>query len=103
MTPDSASNWKDIIDILSSTAGGAARGIAQSSRSKKELKEAKRQTYADLLKNAMRRNMNQFKSETDYRDEMSDLNTEALQSLARGFADTFRGASWRRRKGYGNV
>lgn len=94
----SGQNWADIIDILSQTAGGAAKGIAQGARSKRETREAKRQTYADLFKNALKRDFGLFKMGQDYSDDVSDLNTDALQSVARGFADTFKGSSFRRRR-----
>ena len=61
---------------------------SSSYRSKKEAKEAKRKTLANLLNSATKRNAAMYKNGSEYQDEMNDFQSQALQQMARGFAES---------------
>jgi hypothetical protein len=71
---------------------GGASGYATS---KKEAKEAKRRTLANLLNSALKRNQHLFHAGQEYSDDMNDYQSQALQQVARGFVNALQGSTQR--------
>ena len=79
--------------LISDTAVSGSKSIG----SKKEAKQAKKKTYAELLRNAMKRNVDLYRSGSAFSQDVVDYQNQALQEIARGFADSMRGATTRGR------
>jgi hypothetical protein len=92
MTGLGAKDWTQIIAGVGQGAGSAIQGTYKSGQSKKEAKEAKKRTLANLLNSAMRRNQALFRAGQEYGDETSDYRAKSLQNVARGFVDSLHGA-----------
>ena len=91
------SNWgnpQDWASIIGGAGQGAAegfRGAAQQANTKQELKEAKRKTFAELLRNALKRDLSMYRADVGHQDQMTSMSGDAMQQVARGFADSMRG------------
>lgn len=84
----------DVSKILSSGSKGATNAMqsaASFATSKKEAKEAKRRTIANLLNQALKRNQSLFRLGQDYNDEMNEHQANAMQQAARGFTESLHG------------
>lgn len=88
-------DWAEIISGAGQGAGQAMQGATAYATSKKEAKEAKRRTLANLLNSALKRNQNLFMAGNEYQDEMKDFQSQALQQVARGFVDALQGSTGR--------
>lgn len=84
----SPQNWSTVIS-------GASQGATSAIQSKKDAKEAKRRTLANLMNQAMRRNAGLFTAGQEYGDEMNDFQSQALQQIARGFVNALQGSTGR--------
>ena len=88
-----AKDWAGIIQGAGEGAGGAMQSAASYATSKKEAKEAKRRTLANMLNSALKRNLNLVKVGQEYSDDMNSYQSQALQQVARGFVDALQGAT----------
>lgn len=91
-------NPSDWAQIISSAAGGyssAMDSAAKYAGTKREAKEAKRRTLANLMNSAMKRNRSMFRKGQEYSDEMNDYQSNALQQMARGFVESLQGSTGR--------
>lgn len=86
-------DWAQIIQGLGQGAGGAMQGMAANAGSRKEAKEAKRRTLANLLNNALNRNQNLYRRGQEHSNEMTDLQSQAIQQMARGFIENLKGTT----------
>lgn len=91
----SASNtdrWNDIIQGAAQGAGSGMTAAAANSGSVAESREAKRRTLANIFNKAMKRRMALGKVKQEYGDEMNDYQSQAMQQVARGFAEALQGS-----------
>jgi hypothetical protein len=89
-------NSRDWSQIIAQGAKGATSGMqgnAQNVNSRREAKEAKRRTLANMLNKSLRRNQDLFKAQQNYGGEMTDLKSQAMQQLAKGYAEALQGTS----------
>lgn len=92
-----ADNWATLI---ASVGQGIEKGMAGGDKiiaSKKEAKEAKRRTLADMLNRAMKRDLAMYRTGQEYQDETRDYQSQAMQQVAKGFVDALRGTTLRGR------
>ena len=89
----SAGDWSQIISGAGQGAGSAMQGASAYATSKKEAKEAKRRTLANLLNNALRRNQGLFRTGQEHADDMNDFQSQAMQQVARGFVEALQGST----------
>lgn len=87
----SAQDWATIISGAGQGASSALQGIAGNANSKREAKESKRRTFANLLNQALKRNQNLFASGQQHSDDMNDFQSQAMQQVARGFVESLQG------------
>lgn len=83
----SAQDWATIIQGVGQGASSAMQGAAAYANSRKEAREAKRRTLANLMNQAMKRNQGLYRVGQEYSDEMNDYQSQAMQQMARGFVD----------------
>jgi hypothetical protein len=94
--PDNSSfDWSKIIQGSGEGARSSFEGAAQKANTKAELREAKRRTLANLMNQAMKRNRGLFRNGQEHGDEMNDFQSQALQQVARGFAEALQGSTGR--------
>lgn len=86
-----ADNWSEIVKASGEAATSALKGAAQQAGTKKEAKEAKRRTLANLLNQALKREQGLQRIGQEYSDEMADYQSQALQQMARGFIQSLQG------------
>jgi hypothetical protein len=89
----SASDWASIISGAGQGASSAMQGAASYANSKKEAKEAKRRTLANLMSQAMKRNTGLFRAGQEHQDDLNDYQSQAIQQVARGFVDALQGST----------
>jgi len=92
-----ASDWANVIHGAGKGAGEGFKTAGQYAATKADAKESKRRTLADLLKNALKRDLAMYRADVGHQDEMSSMQGDALQQMARGFVDSLRGAQVRGR------
>jgi len=91
---------RDWLDVVSGAVEGAGSGLKSATAfatSKKEAKEAKRRTLANLLSQAMKRNQGLSEADTEHQSDMKDFQSQVLQNSARGFANAMQGSTRRRK------
>jgi hypothetical protein len=88
-----AKDWSEIISGAGQGAGATMQGATAYATSKREAKEAKRRTLANMLNSALKRNQNLFKVGQEHADDMNDFQSQALQHVARGFVDALQGST----------
>lgn len=88
---DKMMNYGDIIKSGAQGASSAISGANKAAATKRQAKEVKRQTFANLLNRALRRQFGLSKARNEYSDDMNDYQMRALQELASGFTDSFKG------------
>ena len=76
-----AQDWSQIISGAGQGAGSAMQGASAYATSKREAKEAKRRTLANLLNFALKRDKNLFRMGQEHADEMNEYQSNALQKL----------------------
>lgn len=86
-------DWSTVISGIGQGAGAAMQGTAAYANSKKEAKEAKRRTLANLLSQALKRNQGLFRAGQEHADEMNDFQSQAMQQVARGFVEALQGST----------
>lgn len=91
----SAQDWSTIISGVGQGAGSAMQSASANAGSRAEAKEAKRRTLANLLNQALKRNQGLFRLGQDHSDDMNDFQSQAMQQVARGFADSLKGSTQR--------
>lgn len=89
----SAQDWAQVISGAGQGAGAAMQSNAANAASRFEAKEAKRRTLANLLNQALKRNQGLFRLGQEHSDEMNDYQAQAMQQVARGFADALKGST----------
>ena len=83
-------DWSQILAAGGQGASSALQSASAYATSKKEAKEAKRRTLANLLNNALKRNQGLFRAGQEHADEMNDYQNQALMQAARGFVNAFQ-------------
>lgn len=91
----SAGDWSQIFSGAAEGTGSAMQGASAYAQNKKEAREAKRRTLANLINHAMRRNQGLFKTGQEYGGEMTDTQSQAMQQIARGFVEALQGSTKR--------
>lgn len=89
----SAKDWAQIIRAGGEGASSAMQGATANATSKKEAKEAKRRTLANMMSQAMKRNQGLFKVGQEHADDMNDFQSQAIQQVARGFVNALKGST----------
>jgi len=89
----SAQDWATIISGAGQGAGTAMQGASAYATSKREAREAKRRTLANLLNSAMKRDQGLFRMGQEHGDEMNDFQAQAMQRVARGFVEALQGST----------
>lgn len=90
MNEDTANAWSKIISSASNAASSAMQGQSAMANSKREAKQAKKRTVANLLNSALSRNQNLFRLGQEHEDDINDYQTQALRRVARGFVGSLR-------------
>ena len=105
MSADTKGNWygkpKDWSKLVSGAGTGAAQaieGLAKKAQTKKELKEAKRRTLANLLNQALQSEQGLFQVGQNYNEDIADTRNQSLQQTARGFIDALSGSTGAKRQ-----
>ena len=91
----SPQDWSTVLSGISKGAESGMQGATAYAQTKKEAREAKRRTLANLMNQAMRRNAGLFRGGQEYGDEMNDFQSQALQQIARGFVNALQGSTGR--------
>ena len=89
----SAKDWAQIIRAGGEGASAGMQSAANNASSKKEAKEAKRRTLANMMSQAMKRNQGLFRVGQEHADDMNDFQSQAIQQVARGFVDALQGST----------
>lgn len=89
----SAEDWSKILAAIGEGAGAGMQSATANANSKAEAKAAKRRTLANLLNSALKRNQGLFRIGQEHGDEMSDFQSQAMNSTARGFVDALNGTT----------
>lgn len=92
-----AADWATVIQGAGQGAAEGFKSAGQTAATKAEAEQLKRRTWADLLKNALKRDLAMYRADVGHQDEMSSMQGDALQQMARGFVDSLRGAQVRGR------
>jgi len=92
-----AGEWATVIQGAGQGASEGFKSAGQGAATKAEAKELKRRTYAELLKNALKRDLAMYRADTGHQNDMSSMQGDALQQVARGFVDSLRGIQTLRR------
>lgn len=92
---NSAQNWATILSGAAQGASSGMQGMSANASSKKEAKEAKRRTMANLLNSSLKRNRGLFRMGQEHQDDMNDYQSNALQQVARGFIESLQGSTAR--------
>jgi hypothetical protein len=88
-----AQDWSQIISGAGQGAASAMQGATAYATSKKEAKEAKRRTLANLFNQAIRRNQGLFRIGQEHTNDINDYQSQAMQQVARGFVDALQGST----------
>jgi len=83
-------NWATIIQGLSSGAQKGLESAAAYATTRKEARESKRRTLADLLNKAYKRNQGLYNMGQQYGDEGADFNSQIMQQVASGFINALK-------------
>jgi hypothetical protein len=86
-----AADWSQIISGAGQGASAAMQGASAYANSKREAREAKRRTLANLLIQAQKRNQGLFRAGQEHGDELNDFQAQSLRDVARGFAQAMQG------------
>lgn len=92
-----AKEYSDVIGKTASATGSFFDSSAQRAQTEEELREKKRRTFADLLRNALKRDVSMYRADVGHQDEMSSMQGQNMQEIAAGFANALKGATTRRR------
>lgn len=91
-----ARDWAQIIQAGGQGVASGLQGMSANANSKKEAKESKRRTLANLMNSAMKRNQNLFMMGQEHFDDMNDFRSQAMQQVARGFVEALQGSTGRK-------
>lgn len=91
-----AKSWMPIISGATQGATSAMEGAAKYAQSKREAKEAKRRTLANLMNKSLKQNQDMYRVGQEYNDEMNEYQAQSLQQMARGFVNALQGSTGRR-------
>ncbi len=86
-------DWANIISGVGQGVNTAMQSNAGLANSKREAKQTKRKTLANLLSQAMKRKQDFSRVGQEYSDEMNDHQAQSLQQIARGFVDALQGST----------
>lgn len=81
----SGQNWADIISGLIGGAASSRSGLSGAAGSRKEAKESKRRTIANLLTGALTGQQKSLMSGLAGGNALADIDNQAMQHLASGF------------------
>jgi hypothetical protein len=88
---DSSAGWAAIISGVSQGAQ-AAMSSPDTGSAKKDAKERKRRTLANLLSQALQRKSKQHNASQAHLGEMKDLKSQVMQQQAKGFVHALQGS-----------
>ncbi len=86
-------DWGQIISGIGSGVNTAMQSNAGLANSKREAKQTKKKTLANMLSQAMKRKQDFSRAGQEYSDDMADHQSQSLQQIARGFVDALQGSS----------
>ncbi len=91
----SAGDWATILSGISQGAQSALQKPSHTGAisNKKEAREAKRRTAANLLTQALSRNRELSKASQQYAGEMNETQGNVMQQIARGFIGALQGST----------
>lgn len=89
-SPSHLSDYSSIASGAGRGLAGALEGVSRRKSAKEDLKDAKRRRIAELLSNSMKRGSALQRAGSEQQDYLSDYKTQAMQDVARGFAEAFR-------------
>lgn len=90
-----SNEWGNIISGGGKGLGQYFIAEADLENTKRQAKENKRKTLANLMNQSMKRNRALFKTGQEYADDLNDYKSQALQQVARGFVDALQGSTGR--------
>lgn len=85
-------DWAEIVKGAASGAQSALKSPVYGS-GKKDAKESKRRTLANVLNNALNRKHKTKKEQKTHKNEMTDFKNQVLQHAARNFSSALQGSS----------
>ena len=85
-------DWAEIVKGAASGAQSALKSPVYGS-GKKDAKESKRRTLANILNNALNRKHKQKKDQKSHKNEMTDYKNQVMQQAARNFSSALQGSS----------
>lgn len=87
----SAKDWAQIISAAGEGASSGLQSAGINANSRREAREAKRRTMANLLSNALKRKQGLFRAGQEHSDDMNDIQSQAMQQTAKGFVNALQG------------
>ena len=90
-------DYAEVIGQTGAAAGSFFNSSADRAQTKRELREKKRKNLADLLRNALKRDLSMHRASTGHQDESASMQGQNMQDIASGFANALKGASTRRK------
>jgi hypothetical protein len=89
-SPGLSRGWADVVGTGAKAASQALQQQQQRAASLAQVKEQKRRRIAEMLAKAFKRDSSLSQLGIEQGDENADYQSQAIQDVARGFADTFR-------------
>ena len=86
-------DWAQIIAGSGSGINTAMQSNASLANSKREAKQTKKRTLANLLSQATKRRQDFYRAGQEYSDDMNDHQSQSLQQIARGFVEALQGST----------
>lgn len=83
-------DWMEIFKGGAEGTRSSLEGAAKFASSRKEAKEARRRTLANLKNKAAKRSHAAFRSGQDYNEDAADLKSQSIQQMARDFVNALK-------------
>lgn len=83
-------DYKNYADIIGASAKGGQDALSAgltAAGTKANARDIKRQSFADFINGILRNKFALNRVNTEYQDEMTDTRSNAIQQMARGFAE----------------
>ena len=95
-SPYSSINWADVISAGGKGASSALQGRSAEASSKREAKEAKRRTLANIMNSSIGRSRDLFNMGQEHSNDMNDFQSQAIRQIAQGFVQSLQGSTGRK-------
>jgi hypothetical protein len=90
MIGDSTGDYSKLIGTGAEEAGKAIHKMEERKHRKEILKEKKRRRLADMLSKALKRDTELYRLSTESGDEATNNRVNAIQDVARSFAESYK-------------